>query len=101
MTTQAQTLPGMEHTPSKMERAVEETIQALRDQDLLRPEHEALVQLARELAKTIAAGSAFAKTSVPQAAQQLISTLDALPKPIEAPASDPLADAMRATQVPA
>ena len=95
MTTQAQTLPGMEHTPSKMERAVEETIQALRDQDLLRPEHEALVQLARELAKTIAAGSALAKTSVQQAAQQLISTLDALPKPVEVPVNDPLAEAMR------
>lgn len=79
-----------------MELAVEKTLDALRSQGLIHAEHEALVQLCRELARTISAGAPFGKTSVPQAAQQLMAALDALPKPPEAPmVDDPIAEAMR------
>ena len=81
--------------PSEMERAIEATIAAKRDSGLLGPEHAALVQLARELARVIAAGASKAKTSVPQAAQQLMCALDALPSS-RADADDALAAAMRA-----
>lgn len=88
-------LPGMSPGPSQMEAAAEETITALKDAGLIGREHAATIQLIRELARTIAAGAQQAKTSVPQAAQQLMAALDSLPKPPETTADDALAAAMR------
>lgn len=70
-----------EPAKTRMEQAVDATIAALSEQGLLTPAHEARVQLARELARTIGNGAATAKTSVPLAAAQLNATLDALPQP--------------------
>lgn len=88
-------LPGMGAEPSEMEAAAEETIAALRAQGLIRAEHAATIQLIRELARVIAAGASKAKTSVPQAAQQLMAALASLPTPPEAGQEDALAAAMR------
>ena len=88
-------LPGMGAERSEMEAAAEKTIEALRDQGLIRPEHEATVQLIRELARVIAAGASKAKTSVPQAAQQLMAAIASLPAPPETAHEDALAAAMR------
>ena len=81
--------------PSDLEKALEVTIEDKRAHGLLGPEHAALVQLARELARSIAAGAATAKTSVPQAAQQLMATLQALPALPPTVEDDPLTAAMR------
>lgn len=87
--------PQSDPEPSAMESAVEATIDAKRSAGLIGPEHAALIQLSRELARVIAAGAAKAKTSVPQAAQQLMAALDALPSAPEAAVDDALAAAMR------
>lgn len=87
--------PQSDPAPSAMETAVEATIEAKRTAGLIGPEHAALIQLARELARVIAAGAAKAKTSVPQAAQQLMAALDALPSTPEMTVDDALTAAMR------
>lgn len=87
--------PQSDPEPSAMESAVEATIDAKRSAGLIGPEHAALIQLSRELARVIAAGAAKAKTSVPQAAQQLMAALNALPSAPEAAVDDALAAAMR------
>ena len=68
--------------PSDLEKALEVTIEDKRAHGLLGPEHAALVQLARELARSIAA-------------QQLMATLQALPALPAVTADDPLTAAMR------
>lgn len=88
--------PVPEPEPSELEKALEVTLEDKRARGLLGPEQAALVQLCRELARSIAAGAATAKTSVPQAAQQLMTALESLPKPPETAADDALAAAMRA-----
>lgn len=95
MIAQPTPLPGMSPPPSAMETAANETIAHLHSLGLIHAEHAALVQLVRELARTIAVGSAYAKTSVPHAAQQLLAALDALPKPIVPESPDPLTLAVR------
>ena len=82
MTETQGTLLGPRRPPaSDLEQAVETTISAKRDAGLLGPEHAALVQLARDLARAISAGAAYGKTSVPAAAQQLREVLADLPVP--------------------
>lgn len=88
-------LPGMSEYDPPMVKAVKITLAAKRAAGLIKPEHEALCQLAIELATSIAAGAATGKTSTPQSAQQLLNTLEALPQMVEETPIDALAEAMR------
>ncbi len=92
----SQLLPGMTELDPPMVKAVLTTLDAKRSAGLIRPEHEALCQLAIELAIAIAAGSRQGKTSTPHCAQQLLNTLEALPALPDEVANDVLAEAMRA-----
>lgn len=81
------TLPGLElHTPgttaSALRLSVQRTIEALDERGLLEPAHEALCQLALELADAVAKGRSQGRASaVAMAAAQLRETLQALPEP--------------------
>lgn len=83
----AATLPGLEleapgSQASALRRSVQRTIDALDEKGLLDPAHEALCQLALELADAVAAGRRAGRASaVAMAAAQLRETLQALPEP--------------------
>lgn len=82
-----QTLPGLEletpgSTPNALRRSVQRTIAALDTKGLLEPEHEAICQLALELADAVTAGRASRRASATaMAAGQLLDALQALPQP--------------------
>ena len=73
--------PGMEQSALRM--SVQRTIAALDDKGLIEPEHEALCQLALELADAVTAGKNSRRASAAaMAAGQLLDTLAALPQPV-------------------
>lgn len=82
------TLPGLElFTPgmeqNALRKSVQRTIQALDEKGLIEPEHEALCQLALELADAVTAGKASRRASATaMAAGQLLDALQALPQPV-------------------
>lgn len=81
------TLPGLELDPamggtSPLRNAVKATLAALDEAKLLEPRHTAVAQLALELADSVDAGKRSGRASAAaMAAAQLLSALDALPKP--------------------
>jgi hypothetical protein len=81
-------LPGLEleseggAPTSALRKAVQSTLVALHDQQLLEPRHAALAQLALELADAVTAGRRSGRASAAaMAAGQLRDTLLALPQP--------------------
>lgn len=80
-------LPGLGDGPRRtgqMVRAVRATFGALYEQQLLKPEHAGLMELALQLAQAVEAASAARRgTAVAMAARELREVLDALPKPAE------------------
>ena len=80
-------LPGLEldpvvGAPSPLRKAVQATLDALNEARLLEPRHTAVAQLCLELADAVAAGTRSGRASATaMAAAQLLSALDALPKP--------------------
>lgn len=83
----AQMLPGLElnpvvGAPSPLRKAVQATLDALNGDRLLEPRHTAVAQLCLELADAVASGTRSGRASATaMAAAQLLSALDALPKP--------------------
>lgn len=80
-------LPGVDLTPeigapSPLRLAVQKTLEALAQGQLLEPRHAAVAQLALELADAVTAGRRSGRASaVAMASAQLLAALDALPKP--------------------
>lgn len=88
----AATLPGLElHAPavsgyvSPMRTAVEKTLEALGEANLLQPMHAALAQQALMLADAMGRAATSPKVyALAQVSAELLKVLEALPKPAEA-----------------